>query len=236
MLARYFRTIAEKEAIEIEDAALALICQAAEGSARDGLSLLDQAIALGSGEVITAGQVQDMLGLADRNRVLDLYENIMRGEIKKALASLGDLYERGSEPEALVQDLLEISHWLTRLKVASGDVEAVGPRAWDPARGKAMADRLSFGELSRAWQMLLKGLDDLRIAPSPLLAAEMLLIRLAHAADLPTPEMLLKITEGGGQGGDSDPDAGADRSGKAGRIGPPTPRQRRINGMCPDRR
>ena len=184
VLVRYFRTIAEREKIGIDDAALALICRAAEGSARDGLSLLDQAIALGGGAAITVEQVQDMLGLADRKRVLDLYEQIMRGQIKEALAALGDLYERGSEPEAVVQDLLEISHWLTRLKVAGDQDEAI-TAAWDAARGKAMASSLSHGALSRAWQMLLKGLDDLRIAPSPLLAAEMLIIRLAHAADLP---------------------------------------------------
>ena len=203
VLAKYFRTIAERENIGIDDAALALICRAAEGSARDGLSLLDQAIALGGGADITVEQVQDMLGLADRKRVLDLYEQIMRGQLKEALASLGDLYERGSEPEAVVQDLLEITHWLTRQKVA-GDEDDINT-AWDAARGKAMASALSHGSLSRAWQMLLKGLDDLRIAPSPLLAAEMLIVRLAHAADLPTPEMLLKITEGGGEGGRGTP-------------------------------
>ena len=201
----YFRTIAEREKIEIEDAALAMICRSAEGSARDGLSLLDQAIALSGGDGITAEQVQDMLGLADRNRVLDLYEQIMRGQINEALAELGDLFDRGSEPETVVQDLLEISHWLTRLKVA-GDQGEVGANAWDAVRGKAMASELSLGALSRAWQMLLKGLDDLRIAPSPLLAAEMLLIRLAHAADLPTAEQLLKITGGGsGPGEDTGP-------------------------------
>lgn len=202
VLIRYFRTIAERENIGIDEAALALICRAAEGSARDGLSLLDQAIALGGGADISAEQVQDMLGLADRRRVLDLYDQIMRGELKEALASLGDLYERGSEPAAVIQDLLEITHWLTRQKVA-GNQEDVGAAAWDAARGKAMASALSHGTLSRAWQMLLRGLDDLRLAPSPLLAAEMLIIRLAHAADLPTPEMLLKITEGGGEEGGS---------------------------------
>ena len=200
VLISYFRTIAEREEITIDEAALALICRAAEGSVRDGLSLLDQAIALGGGANITAEQVQDMLGLADRRRVLKLYEQIMRGQIKEALTDLGDLYERGSEPEAVIQDLLEITHWLTRLKVA-GDADEVGASAWDADSGKAMASSLSHGTLSRAWQMLLKGLDDLRIAPSPLLAAEMLIIRLAHAADLPTPEMLLKMTEGGGSGG-----------------------------------
>ncbi|MEZ5932264.1 MAG: DNA polymerase III subunit gamma/tau [Alphaproteobacteria bacterium] len=220
VLARYFRTIAVREDIEIDDAALALICRAAEGSARDGLSLLDQAIALGGGAAITVEQVQDMLGLADRRRVLDLYEQIMRGQLREALAGLGDLYERGSEPEAVVQDLLEITHWLTRLKVAGGG-EGIAA-AWDAERGKAMAGALSHGVLSRTWQMLLKGLDDLRIAPSPLLAAEMLIVRLAHAADLPTPEMLLNISASGtgttlseGNGAESSQDGVGAASGHA---------------------
>ncbi|MDH3664734.1 MAG: DNA polymerase III subunit gamma/tau, partial [Alphaproteobacteria bacterium] len=209
VLARYFQTIAARENIEIDDGALALICRAAEGSARDGLSLLDQAIALSGGAAITAEQVQDMLGLADRSRVLDLHEQIMRGQINQALAGLGDLFDRGSEPESVVQDLLEISHWLTRLKVA-GDDDEVRANAWDAERGKAMASALSHGTLSRAWQMLLKGLDDLRIAPSPLVAAEMLIIRLAHAADLPTAEVLLGLSEpnAGGNPGAGSPGGG----------------------------
>lgn len=211
VLAKYFRTIADRENIEIDDAALALICRAAEGSARDGLSLLDQAIALGGGAAITAEAVQDMLGLADRKRMLDLYEHIMRGRLKAALAGLSDLYERGSEPEAVVQDLLEITHWLTRLKVA-GDGEGISGTAWDADRGKDMATAFSHGTLSRTWQMLLKGLDDLRIAPRPLLAAEMLLVRLTHAADLPTPEMLLKITDGSGHGGAGPTSSGEKKS------------------------
>jgi len=201
VLGRYFKTIAEREGIEIDDKALAMIARAAEGSVRDGLSLLDQAIALSGGGEISVTQVQDMLGLADRERMLDLFEQILRGQLKDALSAFGDLYERGSEPEAVVQDLLEISHWLTRLKVAGEDAELSGVAAFDIERGKAMASSLSHGVLSRAWQMLLKGLDDLRIAPSPLLAAEMLIIRLAHAADLPTAEMLLNISGSNGSGG-----------------------------------
>ncbi|MGI9436215.1 MAG: DNA polymerase III subunit gamma/tau [Geminicoccaceae bacterium] len=196
VIARYFKVIAEREGITIDDSALALISRAAEGSMRDGLSLMDQAIALGGGAPITALQVQDMLGLADRKRVLDLFEQVMRGRIADALGSLGDLHERGAEPEMVIQDLLEISHWLTRLKVASESVEEPGATAFDGVRGKAMAAELSIATLSRAWQMLLKGLDDLRIAPSPLLAAEMLLIRLAHAADLPTAEAMLAKLNG----------------------------------------
>jgi DNA polymerase-3 subunit gamma/tau len=226
VLAGYFAAIAKREGIEIEDSALALIGHAAEGSVRDGLSLLDQAIALGGGTAITADQVQDMLGLADRKRVLDLFEQVMRGRIAEALGSFGDLHERGSEPDAVVQDLLEISHWLTRLKVASDNVEEPGGAGWDAERGRAMAGELSIATLSRAWQMLLKGLDDIRIAPSPLLAAEMLLIRLAHAADLPSAEAMLSrlgalgpATDGGTSGGPAansgDPDPASGHAGVA---------------------
>ncbi len=202
VLSRYFATIAEREGIQVEAGALAMVSRAAEGSVRDGLSLLDQAIALSGGEAITTVQVQDMLGLADRGRVLDLFERMMRGDVAQSLASFADLYECGSEPEAVVSDLLEISHWLTRLKVATDAAEEPGATAWDGTRGRAMAAELSLAELSRAWQMLLKGLDDLRTAPSPLLAAEMLIIRLAHAADLPTAEAMLTLLNGGGQGSD----------------------------------
>ncbi len=201
VLARYFKAISEREKVEIEDSALALISRAAEGSARDGLSLLDQAIALSGGDQITTEQVQDMLGLADRKRVLDLYEQMLRGQVPEALHSLGDLHERGAEPEAVVQDLLEISHWLTRLKVAGGKESDLGAQPWDAERGRVMAGELSIAVLSRAWQMLLKGLDDLRIAPSPLLAAEMLIIRLAHAADLPSAEAMLAMLNGSGTTG-----------------------------------
>jgi len=201
VLARYFKKICERESVDIEDSALALISRAAEGSARDGLSLLDQAIALSGGGQIGIDQVQDMLGLADRKRVLDLFEQTMRGSISDALRSLGDLYERGAEPEAVVQDLLEISHWLTRLKVAGGKEGDPSANGWDAERGRAMSGELSMAVLSSAWQMLLKGLDDLRIAPSPLLAAEMLLIRLAHAADLPSAETMLAILQSEGGGG-----------------------------------
>ncbi len=227
VLHRYFKTISEREGFQIEDSALALIARAAEGSARDGLSLLDQAIALSGGTQITITQVQDMLGLADRKRLLDLFEQIMRGQVPDALGTLADLYERGAEPEAVVQDLLEISHWLTRLKVAGGTKETTGTSAWDAERSQDLASNLSLATLSRAWQMLLKGLDDLRIAPSPLLAAEMLIIRLAHAADLPSAEAMLAMLKGeggpptgdlgngGGMSGNTPPKAGAPSTGAA---------------------
>ena len=214
-LASHFRWISEREGFEIDEAALQLISQAADGSARDGLSLLDQAVALSGGAPITLDQVQDMLGLADRKRLLDLFETIMQGEIGQALEKLGELHERGAEPEMVIRDLLEISHWLTRLKVAGSGEETGGTHAFDAARGKAIAVKLPLAVLSRCWQMLLKGLDDLRIAPSPLIAAEMLIIRLAHAAEIPSAEAMLTMLQGGGSGPASG-SAGSDGAGVMG--------------------
>ena len=194
LLQRHLADIAAKEQVEIETGALALIIRAAEGSVRDGLSLLDQAIALagGDGAAITAAQVQAMLGLADRSRILDLFEHVTRGAIKEALDCLGELYALGTEPEAVLQDLLEISHWLTRIKLAPEAAEGFGVAQQDVVRGRALAEALTMPVLARAWQMLLKGLEDVRLAPSPLLATEMVLVRLAYAADLPPPSELIR--------------------------------------------
>ena len=194
LLQRHLVGIAEREQVPVDPGALALIVRAAEGSVRDGLSLLDQAMALaaGDGAPITAAHVQAMLGLADRSRVLDLFEQVARGAIREALDRLAELYKLGSEPEAVLQDLLEISHWLTRIKVAPEAAERFGVAQQDVVRGRALAEALSVPVLARAWQMLLKGLDDVRLAPSPLLAAEMVLVRLAYAADLPPPSELVR--------------------------------------------
>ena len=199
-LTRHLVGIAESEQVSIEPAALALIVRAAEGSVRDGLSLLDQAITLlgGDGTPITASQVEDMLGLADRGRVLDLFELVMRGAIKEALDRLGELHDLGTEPQTVVQELLEISHWLTRIKVVPEAAQARDVAGVDAARAREMAQRLSVPVLARTWQMLLKGLDELQSAPSPLLAAEMLLVRLAYVADLPPPSELAALLETGG--------------------------------------
>jgi DNA polymerase-3 subunit gamma/tau len=192
LLQRHLEGIAAKEGVRIEPGALALIVRAAEGSVRDGLSLLDQAIALaGDGAGITAEQVQAMLGLADRSRILDLFEHVARGAIKEALDGLSELYALGTEPEAVLQDLLEISHWLTRIKLAPEAASGFGVAQHDVQRGQDLAAALSMPVLARAWQMLLRGLEDVRLAPSPLLATEMVLVRLAYAADLPPPAALL---------------------------------------------
>jgi DNA polymerase-3 subunit gamma/tau len=204
LLSRHFAAIADKEGVTVEPAALALICRAADGSVRDGLSLLDQAIAHGNGHASEA-EVRDMLGLADRARIFDLFEAVMKGDVKRALDELNDQYANGADPVVVIEDLLEVTHWLTRLKLApeGGDGPAVAET--ERVRGATMARQLAMAALTRAWQMLLKGLGEVRFAPAPLAAAEMVLIRLAYAADLPSPaelvETLRRQPSGGETGG-----------------------------------
>ena len=202
-LEKHFSAIAEKEGAEIEAAAMALICRAADGSVRDGLSLLDQAIAHGAGRVDET-QVRDMLGLADRARIFDLFDAVMKGDIGAALGLMAEQYAVGADPVVVVQDLLELVHWLTRLKLVPGDALAFGVAETERVRGTEMARLLSMATLTRSWQILLKGLGETRTAPSPLQAVEMVLIRLAFAADLPSPadalESLRQATPAGSGG------------------------------------
>ena len=190
-LAAYFATIAEKEQAEIEEDALALIARAAEGSVRDGLSLLDQAIAHGDGKV-TALQVRDMLGLADRTRILDLLGLLMEGNIKEALALLRSQYDSGADPVVVIQDLLELTHWITSLKVTPEAANNIAMAGGEITRGEDMAKKLTMPVLARTWQMLLKGLDEVSHAPMPLAAAEMVLVRLAYVSEMPTPNDLAR--------------------------------------------
>ncbi|MCR6629693.1 MAG: DNA polymerase III subunit gamma/tau [Magnetospirillum sp.] len=191
VLAKHFAGIAEKEAAQIEDGALKLIARAADGSVRDGLSLLDQAISHGAG-LVTEAQVRDMLGLADRARVFDLFEQVMKGQVAEALDMMGEQYALGADPAVVLQDMLELAHWLTRLKITPDAAESGTASETERVKGKAMAEGLSMAQLTRAWQMLLKGLQETRSAPNPLQAAEMAIVRLAYAADLPTPAELIE--------------------------------------------
>ena len=190
-LAAYLGSIAQKEKVEIEEGALALIARAAEGSARDALSLLDQAFAQGEGS-ITAVSIRDMLGLADRGRVLDLFEKLMGGQIAETLADLKALYDSGADPLAVMQDLLEITHFLTRLKVAPSAQGFFDGGSGEAKRAAALAAKLSVASLTRAWQMLLKGLLEVRDATRPISACEMALIRLGYASDLPPTDKLVR--------------------------------------------
>jgi DNA polymerase-3 subunit gamma/tau len=185
------RRIADAEGAQIADDALALIIRAAEGSARDATSLLDQAISHGAGET-TADQVRAMLGLADRGRVMDLLDLILRGDAGGALAELGAQYADGADPMAVLRDLAEITHWVSVVKITPDAAEdpTIGPD--ERARGQAMAQALPMRVLARMWQMLLKALDEVASAPNAMMAAEMAVIRLTHVADLPSPEDLVR--------------------------------------------
>ncbi len=203
----HFADIAEKEGAKISDAALHLIVRAADGSVRDGLSLLDQAIShaeQGEGKEdgeITEAEVRVMLGLADLSKSFMLLEAVLAGDIVPALDLLDQLYREGADPLAILGDLLEITHWLTRIKVAPDAADAPEVPEMERVRGKDMEGRLTMAALARAWQMLLKGLQEVRLAPSPVQAAEMILVRLAHAAELPTPEEAIRgMNQGVNQG------------------------------------
>ncbi|WP_299828056.1 DNA polymerase III subunit gamma/tau [uncultured Roseobacter sp.] len=189
------RKIAAAEGAEIADDALALIARAAEGSARDATSLLDQAISHGAGET-TALQVRAMLGLADRGRVLDLFDMILKGDAAGALTELSAQYAEGADPMAVLRDLAEITHWVSVVKITPEAAEDPTVSPDERSRGVAMAEALPMRVLTRLWQMLLKALDEVAGAPNAMMAAEMAIIRLTHVADLPSPEELVRKLQG----------------------------------------
>ncbi|NQW00209.1 MAG: DNA polymerase III subunit gamma/tau [Rhodospirillales bacterium] len=191
VLARHFSGIVDKEKASISDPAMHLIARAADGSVRDGLSLLDQAISQAEGE-ITEPQVREMLGLADRTQTFELLDWVLAGDIAQALGALDSQYRDGADPVALFEDLLEITHFLTRIKVVPGTENKPGVPEIERTRGAAMAARLTMASLARTWQILLKGLGEVQTAPSPKQAAEMVLVRLAYTANLPTPDEAIR--------------------------------------------
>ena len=194
-LAAHFQAVAEKENAEIAEGAIRLIARAADGSVRDGLSLLDQAIAHGAGAMGEA-EVRDMLGLADRERVFELFAAVMKGETASALDLLGEQYRAGADPIAVLEDMLELTHWLTRVKLVPAVANDPGIPEIERRQGQEMTAQLAMPELTRAWQMLLKGLSEARSAPHGLMAVEMALVRLAYAADLPSPADALRALDG----------------------------------------
>jgi len=207
-LSAHFKAIAQKENASIDDAALTLIARAADGSVRDGLSLLDQALALADdGSRVSAAQVRDMLGLADRTALFDLYDSLLRGAGAEALGQLASLYQAGADPLAVMQDLLELTHWLTRGKLVPGVFDHPATPEAERVRGADFARKLTLPVLARMWQMLLKGAAEVQTASRPLAAAEMALIRLIYMADMPTPGDLVKalVENGGGALGNAAP-------------------------------
>jgi DNA polymerase-3 subunit gamma/tau len=190
-LAAHFKGIVEQEGASVSEGALALIARAADGSVRDGLSLLDQAIAHTAGEV-DEDAVRDMLGLADRARTFDLLDAVMKGQAENALSQLASQYDSGADPAQVLEDMLELVHWLTRIKVTPSAADVPGVPEMERTRGSEMAGGLSMAALTRAWQMVLKGLGEVRSAPSALQAAEMILVRLMYGLELPSPADTLK--------------------------------------------
>jgi len=215
LLVKHLQGIAEKETITAEPEALALIARAAEGSVRDALSLFDQAIAhsgaSGAGNSTTtlagpvrAEDVRQMLGLADRTKIIDLFEALMRADLPRALQEVRDQYDTGADPAMVLGDLAEFTHFVTRVKVVPALADDVSLTETERTRGRAFAAKLSMRVLSRTWQMLLKGLEEVAAAGRPLAAAEMVLVRIAYAADLPTPDEVIRSlgegTRGNGAG------------------------------------
>ena len=187
----HFARISDKEGVQVEPAALDLIARAADGSVRDGLSILDQAMAQADG-IITSAQVSDMLGLADRDAVFDLLEAVMSGKPAAALAITDQAHERGADLGTVLQDLLELLHTVTRLKSIPSLRESPELPEAERTRGAEIADRLTVPALARGWQMLLKGVGEVETAPDRRAAAEMVLIRLCHVSDMPTPGDLVR--------------------------------------------
>jgi DNA polymerase-3 subunit gamma/tau len=191
LLAGHLARICDAEGVTVEPEALAMISRAAEGSVRDSLSLLDQAIAHGNGRV-DAESARQMLGLADRGRIIDLFEAVMAGDAARSLAELRAQYDLGADPSVVLSELAEFSHFVTRLKVSAEASTDASITEVERQRGQANATSLSMKVLTRFWQMLLKGIAEVQAAPKPLAAADMLLVRLCYAADLPTPDDLIR--------------------------------------------
>jgi DNA polymerase III subunit gamma/tau len=196
VLIEHFKKIIANESGEAENEALAVIARAAEGSVRDGLSLLDQALAMSAGKV-RLERVRDMLGLADRGRIFDLLERLLGGATGEALETFAALHRDGAEPGQILADLAEAVHTTTRAKTLGAQSAGEGLSGEERRRAVALAERLSVAILARAWQLLLKGLDELAHAPNQAAAAEMVLIRLAYTADLPAPADIIDALGGG---------------------------------------
>jgi DNA polymerase-3 subunit gamma/tau len=224
LLIEHLACVAAKETVQIDSEALALIARAAEGSVRDGLSLLDQGIAHAGGAV-SAQHVRDMLGLADRARIIDLFESVMRGDMASALVQLRALYESGADPAVVLMDIAEFTHFVTRIKIVSAIADDPSLIEIERKQGRHFAEKLSMRVLSRAWQMLLKGIEEVTSSTRPLAAAEMVLVRIAYAADLPTPDEVIRKLE--------DTPADTSRDGNAARPARAGAETKKTNGVQP---
>ena len=192
LMIAHLAKVCAAEGVAAEPEALALIARVAEGSVRDALSLLDQGIAHGGQTGVTAPAIRDMLGLSDRGEVILLFERVMKGEIAEALELTRALHQAGADAADILIELAEFCHFVTRAKIAPGATEDPTVSEIERERGREFAGKLTLGVLTRAWQMLLKGMEDVKDSPRPLASAEMALIRLAYASDLPAPEEALR--------------------------------------------
>jgi DNA polymerase-3 subunit gamma/tau len=217
-LVQHLQGIAGKEAIKAEPEALALIARAAEGSVRDALSLFDQAIAHAGAQadisdaasgLVRADNVRQMLGLADRTRIIELFDALMRADVAAALKELRDQYDCGADPAMVLGDLAEFTHFVTRVKIVPALADDVSLTEAERVRGRAFAAKLSMRILARTWQMLLKGIAEVEAAGRPIDAAEMVLVRIAYAADLPTPDEVIRTLGETRRGENSAPIASA---------------------------
>ena len=201
VLMSHLSNIAGQENVEVEPEALGIIARAAEGSVRDSLSLFDQAIAHAAG-VVKADAVRQMLGLADRTRVIDLFDSLARGDIASAFKEFREQYDVGADPIVVLSDLAEFVNFVTRVKIVPATADNVAFGETERLRARDFAAKLSMRVLSRMWQMLLKGITEVQGATRPAAAAEMVLVRIAYVADLPTPDEAIRMIE---QGGGSSP-------------------------------
>ncbi|SFO52838.1 DNA polymerase-3 subunit gamma/tau [Bradyrhizobium sp. Ghvi] len=211
VLMKHLANVAAKESVEIEPEALGIIARAAEGSVRDSLSLLDQAIAHAAGQV-KADAVRQMLGLADRTRVIDLFESLARGDIAAAFKEFRDQYDVGADPIVVLSDLAEFVNFVTRVKIVPATADNVAYGETERVRAKEFAAKISMRVLSRMWQMLLKGITEVQAATRPAAAAEMVLVRIAYVADVPTPDEAIRMLEQNGGGSPVVSGGGAARS------------------------
>ncbi|MCS3925912.1 DNA polymerase-3 subunit gamma/tau [Bradyrhizobium elkanii] len=217
VLMKHLANIAAKENVEIEPEALGIIARAAEGSVRDSLSLLDQAIAHAAGTV-KADAVRQMLGLADRTRVIDLFDSLARGDIASAFREFRDQYDVGADPIVVLSDLAEFVNFVTRVKIVPATADNVAYGETERVRARDFASKISMRVLSRMWQMLLKGITEVQAATRPAAAAEMVLVRIAYVADLPTPDEAIKMLE---QNGGGSPVVGGGSAARSGAPGAP---------------
>lgn len=194
VLITHLKSIANREQVKISEAAISIIVRASEGSVRDAMSMMDQAIAHGAEET-SAEQVREMIGLADRSRILDLFSLIMEGNALSALNELSDQYAAGADPIVILKDLAEVTHWISVVKISPNTSQDPTVTTDERDRGLKFSTQLSMRSLTRMWQMILKVLEEISFAPNSMMAAEMAIIRLTHVSELPSPDELIRKLE-----------------------------------------